>query len=570
MSRPGGTPTRDPTGIRKYIPMLAWLPGYGATGGLRADVVAGISLAALLIPESLGYAEIAGVPPEIGLYAAPAALILYAIFGGSRLLVVATASAVAAVSAGIVGSIAAGDEEVAIAITAALAIVAGLVALALGVLRMGWVSNFMSKAVLEGFIVGLSISIIIGQLDAMAGVHAEGESAVAELGDLVSQIGSWDRLTLALGLGSLGLLFAFERFMPKLPAALAVVGLGIALVSILDLQVAVVGEIPRGLPQFGLPQIGLDQWLALIPGGMAIVLVGFSEGFAAAKDAAKPHERLDANQELIGLGASSVGAGLSGGMVVSGSLSKTAASKVSGATSQVANIVSAGVVLLTLLVLAPLFTNLPEATLGAVVIHAVWRSADPRRLAPFGRVLRAELGLAIVVLATVLFVGEIAGVILGDIISLLVVIYRISYPRIVELGRDPLTGGIVGLDSHPQAVRASGVVVARFDAPLIYSNAETFKQTVLRIVSEAERPGTVVIDAEAITDIDSTGGDALVDTVATLRELGSEVRLVRVHTRIREALERGGMIDEIGPETFFSDSDLAAAMSQAGARKTET
>lgn len=559
MTATGSAPRPDShaTGIRRYVPMLRWLPGYGKTGGLRADVIAGISVAALLIPESLGYAEIAGVPPEIGLYAAPAALIAYAIFGGSRLLVVAGASAVSAVSAGIVGSLSTGSEEATIALTAALAVMAGLAALLLGIARMGWVSNFMSKAVLDGFIVGLSISIIIGQLDAMAGVPVEGENALAETAHLLAQIGSWDLLTLALGLGSLLLLFAFERFIPRLPAALAVVALGIALVSVLDLQVAIVGEIPQGLPAFGIPEVGLEQWLALIPGAFAIVLVGFSEGFAAAKDVAEPRERLDANQELIGLGASSMGAGLSGGMVVSGSLSKTAANKAARATSQVSNLVSAAMVLLTLLVLAPLFTNLPEATLAAVVIHAVWRSADPRRLMAYRRVLRTEFWLALIVLATVLLIGEIQGVILGVLISLLIIIYRVSYPRVALLARDPETGRMVARDTHPDAAAVPGVEIFRFDAPLIYSNAETFTANVLALAEVEPPPNRIIIDGEAISDVDSTGGEALVATVSTLRDLGLEVRLVRVHQRIYDALERGGMIESIGPESFLRNPEDA-------------
>lgn len=295
-----------PSGFRRYLPILQWLPGYRRNGKLTGDLIAGISVAALLIPESLGYAEIAGVPPEVGLYAAPAALLAFALFGGSRLLVVAAASAVSAVSAGIVGGLSGGDEDAAIALTAALAVVAGLIFLAAGLARLGWVSNFMSKAVMEGFVVGLSISIIIGQLDALTGVEIEGENAVAELADVFSQISSWDGLTIAFGLGSLAILFAAERFVPRLPGALTVVVLGVILVSIFNLDeegLAIVGEIPRGLPDFGVPDVDGSDWLALIPGGMAIVLVGFSEGFAAGNDVAEPGEELDANQELIASGS---------------------------------------------------------------------------------------------------------------------------------------------------------------------------------------------------------------------------------------------------------------------------
>jgi SulP family sulfate permease len=549
------------SGIGRFVPILSWLPGYRQRGTFRADVVAGISVAALLIPESMGYAEIAGLPSEVGLYAAPAALIAYAVFGGSRLLVVATASAVSAVSAGIVGSLAAGDQEAAIALSAALAIVAGLIFLVAGIARMGWVANFMSKAVMEGFIVGLSISIIIGQLDSLVGVEVEGGDSLAELADVLSQFLSWDALTLAFGVGSLALLFVMDRYMRQVPGALTVVVLGILLVSIFNLDeqgLAIVGEIPSGFPDIGVPDIDASQWLALIPGGLAIVLVGFSEGFAAAKNVAEPGAGVDANQELIGYGASSVGAGLSGGMVVSGSLSKTGANRDAGATSQVANVVNALIVLLTLLFLAPVFTNLPEATLSAIVIHAVWRTADPRRLLPFRRVLPIEFWIAIVVLAAVLVVGEIQAVILGVVISLLIVIYRISFPRTAELGRDTSTGQFVALDTHPNAAPLPGVLIYQFDAPLIYSNAEAFIASARRFLRSHETEvEKVVIDCEAISDIDASGAEAFVTLVSSLRREGIDVKIIRMHRTVYQALERGGAIEALGADTFIENPDVA-------------
>jgi SulP family sulfate permease len=549
------------SGIRRYVPILSWLPGYRRRGTFRADVVAGISVAALLIPGSMGYAEIAGLPPEVGLYAAPAALIAYVVFGGSKLLVVATASGVSAVSASIIGSFAAGDEGAAIALSAALAIVAGLIFLVAGIARMGWVANFMSKAVREGFVVGLSIGIIIGQLDSLVGVEVEGGDSLAELADVLSQFLSWDALTVAFGVGSLALLFVMDRYMRRVPGALTVVVLGILLVSIFNLDeqgLAIVGEIPSGLPDIGVPNIDASQWLSLIPGGLAIVLVGFSEGYSAAKDVAEPGAGIDANQELIGYGASSVGAGLSGGMVVSGSLSKTGANRDAGGSSQVANIVNALIVLLTLLFLAPLFANLPEATLSAIVIHAVWRIADPRRLMSFRRILPIEFWIAVVVLAAVLLVGAIQAVALGVVISLLIVIYQVSFPRTAELGRDSSTGQLVGLDTHPHAVSLSGVLIYRFDAPLIYSNAEAFTQSAERFLRSRETEvKRMVIDCEVMSDIDATGAEALVALVSSLHQDGIDVKIIRVHRLVYQALERGGAIETIGADAFVKNPDDA-------------
>ena len=550
-----------PTGIRRFVPMLDWLPHYGKVGNLRVDIIAGVSVAALLIPESLGYAEIAGVPPEIGLYAAAPALIAYAVFGSSRLLIVAGASAVSAVSAGIVGGLSSGDEEAAIALTAGLAVVAGLIFLAFGIARMGWVSNFMSNAVMEGFIVGLSISIIIGQLGSLVGAEVEGENALLELLDLIRQIPEWDLLTVVVGAGSLALLFLIGAYLPKVPAALVVVVLSIVIVSLLSLDeegLHIVGEIPQGLPSFGVPDIDASQWLALIPGGFAIVLVGFSEGFAAAKDVAEPGEQMDANQELIGYGAASLGAGLSNGMVVSGSLSKTAANEEAGATTQVAGLVSAALVVLTLLVLAPLFTNLAEASLAAIVIHAVWNSADVRRLLPFRAVQPTEFALAVTVLLVVLLVGEIQGVIVGVIISLLILVYRISFPGTAVLGRDAETGRMVDLDTHPGSTAVPGVVIYRFDAPLIYSNSSAFvREGIAAVTSRNDDIRLAVIDCEVISDVDENGVEALVNLVNTFRSADIDVRLVRMHHGVLAALERGGAINEIGADSILRNPEDA-------------
>ena len=363
------------------------------------------------------------------------------------------------------------------------------------------------------------------------------------------------------GLGSLLVLFGIERFIPRVPGALTVVIIGILLVSIFDLDeegLAIVGEIPRGLPEFGVPDLEASQWLSLIPGGLAIVLIGFSEGFAAAKDSATTGEHIEANQELIGYGASSVGAGLSGGMVVSGSLSKTAANEEAGARTQVSNIVNAGVVLLTLLLLAPLFTNLPEATLAAIVIHAVWRSADVRRLLPFRRILPIEFTLALIVLVAVLVLGEIPAVILGVIISLLIIVYRVSFPRTTQLGRDPKTGYLVDVSHHTDAQIRPGVIIYRFEAPLIYSNAEAFTSAARELIAASPDPVTMlIIDGESVADIDSTGAEALVDLVTEVRSTGIEVRLARVHSSVYEALERGELIATLGAETFHMTPEEA-------------
>jgi len=539
---------KEPTAVQRYVPATKWLRSYRWGDWLRTDVIAGISVAALLIPESLAYAGIAGVPPEVGLYAAPLALIGYAIFGRSGLLVVAASSSVAAVSAAVVGDIAT-DEATFAAYTAALAIVAGLVYLAAGLLRLGWIANFLSKTVLEGFIVGLSISIIIGQLDELLGIELEGENAIAEFIDALSQIGDWDRLTVAVGAVSLVVLFGLGRFAPKIPGALTAVVLAIIAVSVFDLAeegLLIVGEIPIGLPEFGLPDIAWSDLSALLVGSLAIVLIGFSEAYAAATDIAKKTgDEIDADQELIAYGVSNVGAGLSAGMVVAGSLSKSKANEASGAKSQLSNVVNALVVLLTLLFLAALFENLPLATLAAVVIHALWSSSDPRKLAPFWQMNRFDFVLGAITLVAVLLFDTLPAVVIGVVLSLVVLIYRVSFPRSVELGRDPATGEFEDLDLHPEAERVPGVCVYRFDAPLAYSNAHAFVDGARQLVRASDpTPHTFVVDGEVMGGIDSTGLEALAELVDLLEGVGIKVVLARFHRRAVEEIRRNPDLDD--------------------------
>jgi len=301
-----------------------------------------------------------------------------------------------------------------------------------------------------------------------------------------------------------------------------------------------------------MPDVDGSDWLALIPGGLAIVLVGFSEGFAAGNEAAESGEELDANQELIASGMANAGAGLSGGMVVSGSLSKTAANEEAGASTQVANIVNACLVLLTLLVLAPLFTNLAEASLGAIVIHAVWKSSDPRRLAPFLKVHRVEFAIALVVLAAVLLIGEIQAVILGVVVSLLIIVYRVSFPRTSELGMNQASGRLVDVGLDPDASTKAGVVVSRFEAPLIFSNAHAFARDLKAQIAAADpTPELVIIDGEVISDIDNTGAESLLAVVSEIRAAGVEVRLARIHHNVHEALERAGLVERLGADSFM-------------------
>ncbi|HZA00359.1 MAG TPA: SulP family inorganic anion transporter, partial [Acidimicrobiales bacterium] len=368
-------------------PLFPSLSGYRRQWVSR-DVVAGLTVWAVLVPEALAYATIAGVSPVVGLYAAPPALVLYAAFGSSRHLVVGPMSATAALSATAVADVASRGDDVA-AISATLAIMTGILAVVAGLARLGFFSNFISEPVLKGFIIGMALTIIIGQLPKLVGAEGGDGDFFEKLWDLVANLGDAHGYTVLVGLGSLALVLGLKRYLPVVPASLVAVVLGVLAVTLFDLDdrgVDIVGNIDSGLPSLGLPDVAARDYGLLASGAVGVMLVGFAEGLGAAKTyAARAHYEIDANRELIGLGAANTASGVSSGMVVNGSLSKTAVNGGAGARSQVSGLVVAGLTIVTLLVLTGLFEDLPEATLAAVVIAAVVELVDIAALAELWR-----------------------------------------------------------------------------------------------------------------------------------------------------------------------------------------
>jgi SulP family sulfate permease len=437
---------------RLRLPLFTSLRGYDA-GWLRGDVIAGLTVWAVLVPEALAYASIAGVSPVIGLYAAPGALLLYAAFGSSRHLVVGPMSATAALSAAAVAEVATQGSAGFAAHTAALAITTGLLTLAAGLLRLGFLASFISEPVLKGFIVGLALTIVVGQLPDLFGVEKGIGDFFEKLWDLLASLGQTSVTTLAVGLASLALVLGLRRFAPAVPGSLVAVLGGIAAVGLLDLDqhgVEIVGQIDSGLPALGAPDVATADYLELAAAAAGVMLVGFAEGLGAAKTyAARHHYEVDANRELLGLGAANLGSGLSSGMVVNGSLSKTAVNGGAGARSQVSGLVVAALTILTLLFLTGLFENLPEATLAAVVIAAVielvdigaltalYRIATRQLRGIYGIAARPDFIAAMAALAGVLVFDTLPGLFIGVVVSLLLLLYRASRPHVAVLGQVP-------------------------------------------------------------------------------------------------------------------------------------
>jgi SulP family sulfate permease len=531
--------------LRGYRP--SWLGG---------DVVAGLTVWAVLVPEALAYATIAGVSPVVGLYAAPAALIFYAAFGSSRHLVVGPMSATAALSAATVGEFATQGSKQFVAMTAALAITVGLAALAAGLLRLGFLANFISEPVLKGFIVGLALTIIMGQLPALFGVSKGSGNFFAQLWDLITSLGDTSVTTLLVGVLSLVVVLGLKRVAPVVPASLAAVALGVVAVKALHLQdhgVAIVGPIDSGLPSVGVPDVKTGDFADLVGPALGVMLVGFAEGLGAAKTyATREHYEIDANRELLGLGAANVASGLASGMVVNGSLSKTAVNGAAGARSQISGLVCAGLTVVTLLLLTGLFEDLPEATLAAVVIAAVIELVDIGALATLYRVYTRALGrayggiaarpdfiAALAAMAGVLIFDTLPGLFLGIAISLLLLVYRVSRPHVAVLGRVPGTADQwVDVERHPEDEPVPGIVVLRVEAGLFFANAEHVRATVRSHVADDTK--AVVLDAETMPFVDVSAARMLEELAEDLRRDGVALVLARDVGQVRDVLRRAG------------------------------
>ena len=454
---------------------------------------------------------------------------------------------------------------------AALALAAAVVYLALGVLRMGWVANFLSRAVLAGFILGFAIGIVIDQAPKLFGVPGGDGTYFEDLIDLIKAIPDTSLTTLAVGAASLGLLLAMRYLRPKWPRALIVVALAIAVTSALDLAahgVAITGEVPTGLFDVGLPGVGSSELGALVVGALSVIFVGYSETLAAGRLVARKHGyEIDPDQELVAQGMANGAAGFVGGFVSDGSLSKSSVADVAGQRTQMASLINAVMVLLTMLLLAGLFKDLPGAALGAVVIDAMVgliTLADGRR---YYRVNRPDWVFFVGAMLGILFVGIIAGIVIGVVLSLLLLIARASTPGVRALGKRPGSDAYLDLTRHEGLETVPGVIVVRIEGPLFFANANRFRDAVRKLVGEAAEPvRAVVIDAEAISQTDTDGADVLTELAHELGAKGIELALARVESSISELWERAGTLEAVRTPVFHTTMDAVGALSRGPAR----
>lgn len=544
----------SPRGLERFVPISVWLRGY-RPDWLKADVVAGLTVWALVVPEAMAYAGIAGVPVEYGLYAVPLAVVAYAVFGTSRRLFVGPSSTIAALSASTVAPVVASgaSSEQYIALTAALALLVGVLYVLMGLARMGFLARFFAKPVLDGFVVGLGIYIVIGQLPKLVGIEKADGNALQELAGWIADIGQWDRPSVLVGLLSVVALFAMERLVPRVPAALVVVTASVIVARAVDLGaegVALVGEVPTGFNFVAWSGISMDQVLDMVPGALAIIVVGFAESLAVAKAyAAKNREAIDANQEMVAYGAANIGAGVLQGYPVTGSLSKSAAAQAAGAKTPLLMGVVSGAVLLTIAVLAGLFEWLPEPTLAAIIIVAVAGMIDPAEIRRLWAARSIDVVLALGALLGVLLLDILGGVVVGVVLSLVLVIHRLDNPHVAVLGSNEDATAYRDLAENPGYTAVPGVLIYRFDAPLVFTNADFFKDDLTERLRTADPPyEQVVLDFEAVYEIDTTGLDALLQVQELLDDDSIRLDLARVKTDPRELLDRMEATERLGPD----------------------
>ena len=552
---------QGPTGVRRFVPILGWLPAYDRSL-LRFDVIAGVTVWGLLVPEMIAYAGLAGLPPQAGLYTLLATLAAYAIFGTSRHLVVAGTSAAAVLLASTVGDLAVGHADY-LANAAALVLLVGGLFLLAGVCRLGFIAQFLSRPVVEGFVFGLAIFVTVKQLPKLFGIEGGEGNTIRQLGHVLRNLGDTSGTTLAVGVAALGFLFGLERFAPKVPGGLVALVLGILVSGAFDLSshgVDIVGKVPSGLPSVSVPDIAAGNIPALIAAAGGMLLVILSESLGAAQTFATKHGyEIDPNQELIALGVGNAGSGFVGGLAGGGSLSQSAVNEGAGARSEMSPLVAALLALITVLVLTPLFKNLPEAVLAALIIHAVSHLWKVRAFRRYYAVRRVEFWLGLATLLGVIAIDVLPGLVIGVVAMLLLVVYQASRPHLGVLGRVPGAPGAYGdVGRHPDYERIPELLVLRLESPLFYANANLVRDQVKRLVGGADPlPKAVILDAGANPDLDITSTEMLDQLVEALRSAGIDFALADARQPVVEMMRRSNLLAKIGENRVYHTIDEA-------------
>ena len=559
--------------LRRNLPILTWLPAYERRW-LTGDAIAGLTVWGLVVPESMAYAGVAGLPPEFGLYTLVCSLLLYALLGSSRHVFVQPTSASAALIASsvtavmVAANVATDADNIDPALYAryvsAFVIMVGAVFFLARVARLGFITQFLSRPVLDGFITGLAVYVMVGQLNKLFGVEKPQGNTVQKFFGVLHELPTANWVTFAVGLTGLVVLIVLPRWSRKLPAGLIVLFGSIMVSAAFDLSAAhgveVVGQLPQGLPVPSAPHVELASLPLMIGPAIGMLLVSFSQSLGVAHEYAEKHDyEIQANTELGAYSAINMASGLFGGQVAGGSMAPSAVNDGAGGRTPMAQLVAWAAVLLTLLFLTPLFTDLPEAILAALIIHALWGLVSSRKLRYVRLVSRTEFALGLATFLGVILIDVLPGMLIGLVGTLLLVVHAMSRPHVAKLGRVPGEGGVyLDVTRHPEAVTVPGLAILRLDTPIQYANALTVRDRIVAQVQASETPvTTLVIDAAAQFGLDITGSDALRSLITHLRNKGVRTYFAECPATFVDFARRTGLLELIGEDHLFPTVDAA-------------
>jgi len=548
-------------GIRRWVPGVHLVKEYRRSW-LRFDLVAGLVLAAILVPQGMAYAELAGLPPVTGLYTTIACLVAYAAFGPSPVLVLGPDSAVSPlIFAAITPLLVAGsDPGKAIVLAGMLAVIVGLIEVGLGVGKLGFVADLLSKEVQVGYMNGLGITIIVGQLPKLFGFSTSGSGFVNDIHQFFLNIDQTNLTTLAVGTGVLAILLVLPRFSPMVPAVLVAVVGATALSALLDLAakgVAVIGPLPHGVPSPGVPWTNISDVGPLFVAAIGITLVSLTDTIATATSfAARRGDEVDPDQEMIGIGVSNISTGFFQGFAISTSASRTAVAEQAGAKSQVTGLVGAGVVALMLLAFNSLLADLPQTALAAVVIAAALSLMDVKALRHYARIRWSALALSLVATIGVVMLGVLQGILVAVVLSILLFFKTYWMPRNAVLGHVEEIGGWHNVDRFPNTEEVEGIVVYRWEAPLFFANSSAFQRSIRELVRD-RHPRWIVLDCAAVTDLDVTAAGMLKVLDDDLNDHGIHLAFVDLRSHLQELVERYGLDESLDSEHFYTSIDQA-------------
>ncbi|MCU0347279.1 MAG: solute carrier family 26 protein [Saprospiraceae bacterium] len=549
--------------IKQYIPAFDWLNNYKKEW-LSGDLSAGLTVGVMLIPQGMAYAMLAGLEPIHGLYAVTVPLVLYAIFGTSRQLAVGPVAMVALLTASGIGALQPATPEAYLLLALTLAFMVGVVQFLMGVFRLGFLVNFLSHPVISGFTSAAAIIIGLSQLKHLLGIKIPNSEHAHEIVIAAAeQIGETNLLALGIGIAAIFIIKLSKKIHKALPGALVAVVLGILAVTLFGLEaqgIKIVGKVPSGLPGLSMPSFDMGAWQSLLSAALTISLVGFMESFAVAKAIQSKHKdyQVDANQELIGLGLANFGAAFFQGMPVTGGFSRTAVNDQAGAKTGLASIISAVLIVLTLLFLTPLFHNLPNAVLAAVILVAVAGLIDVKEAKHLWHNDRSDFWMLAATFLITLSLGIETGIGAGVVLSLGMVIYRSTRPHVAVLGRVQGSNFYRNIQRFENLEQRPDVLVVRFDGPLYFSNISYFKEKMGELVSRKGKAlRLVVLNADSISHLDSSAIHALSEWVDELRKMEVKVHFTSVIGPVRDTLNRWGLTEAIGKDCFFMSNQQA-------------